>query len=82
MVDAGTTVDISLKIAVSTASSITVSSVTTRATREILRQLIEVTSSLGNVIMSTRLIHGGRTSLSPAVIMFVTSPSIYVVYKI
>ena len=32
--------------------------------------------------MSTRLVHGGRTSLPPAVIMFVTLPSIYVVNKI
>ena len=39
-------------------------------------------SSLGNESMSTRLVHGGSTSLPPAVIMFVTLPSIYVVYKI
>ena len=32
--------------------------------------------------MSTRLVHGGRTSLLPAKFLFVTSPSIYVVYKI
>ena len=32
--------------------------------------------------MSTRLIYGGRTSLPPAGIAFVTSPSIYIVYEI